>query len=224
MSQLSDNSPKLCKPYLQGRSYVAPYLDPYYQTYVAPQVEKVQPYIDRFESQFYTPAATFTKDKYATYGAHRVDQAQNYMETQWGKTARPQIQKLQGQAKSQYDLHLSPHVKKASDAAGPYYQQTKNGLLEVYHLTLLPTYKAALPYSKQAYAYGQYAVVRVIFPYVRSAKDLGWAFVSRTVWPQVRVLYGDNVEPQLVRIGERLGRHRDQQKIESAVEAFESET
>ena len=41
-------------------------------------MEKVQPYIDRFDSQIYTPVAAFTKDKYATYGAHRVAQAQKY--------------------------------------------------------------------------------------------------------------------------------------------------
>lgn len=199
-------------------------MDPYYQTYVAPQVERIQPYVDRFESQVYTPVSSFTKEKYATYGAHRVDAAQKYLEAEWDRTVRPQIQNVQEQAKSQYDLHLGPHVTKFSDAVAPYYEQTKDSMLEIYHLTLLPTYEAMVPYSQQAYKHGHYTITHIIFPYVRYGKDVSWTFISRTVWPQLRILYGDNVEPQLVRIRERLGRHRDQQKIESVVDALESES
>jgi hypothetical protein len=224
ITKLSDSSPKLCKPYLQARSYAAPYLDPYYQAYVAPQVEKVQPYIDRFDAQVYAPVSTFTKDKYATYGAHRVESAQKYVEAEWDKTVRPQLDNVQAKVKTQYDSHLGPHVKQASDAAAPYYEQAKASMVEIYHLTLLPTYEAVLPYSRQAYKHGNHALVHVVFPNVRAARDVSWAFLSRNVWPQIRILYGDNVEPQLVRIRERLGRHRDQQKIESVVDALPSET
>lgn len=224
ITQLSDSSPRVCKPYLHTRLYAAPYLDPYYQAYVAPQLEKVQPYVDRFDQQLYTPVSTFTKDKYATYGAHRVEQAQKYAEAQWDKTARPQIQNLQAQAEAQYNQHLAPHVNKATVAVSPFYERSRDSLVEIYHLSLLPAYQAALPYARQGYAHGNHVVTRIVFPRVLIAKDIAWKFVSRTVWPQVRVLYGDNVEPQLVRISERLGRYKDQQKMESAVEAMEKET
>lgn len=125
--------------------------------------------------------------------------------------------------KEQYDLYLGPHVQKASDAVAPYYEQTKESMLEIYHLSILPTYEAVLPYSQQAYAHGHHAVTHVIFPYVRYGKDVSWTFVTRTAWPRLRILYGDNVEPQLVRIRERLGRHRDQQKLESVVDALDSD-
>jgi hypothetical protein len=182
---------------------------------VAPQVNKVEPY--------WTPVASFTKEKYATYGAHRVEQAQHIAEGQWDKTVRPRLQILQNQAKGQYKTHLEPHVRKVTDAAAPHYEQVKDSLSEIYHLTLLPTYEAVLPYAHQGYDHGHYAVTRIIFPHVRTAKNIAWSFLSRTVWPQLRILYGDNVEPQLVRIRERLGRHRDQQKVESAVDAVEKE-
>jgi hypothetical protein len=213
----------VCKPYLHARSYVTPYLDPYYHTYIAPQVEKVQPYIDRIDKQVYTPVSTFTKDKYATYGSHRVAQTQKYAEAQWERTVRPQLQKAQTQAKGQYDVYLSPHVKQVSNAAAPYYEQTKDSLAEIYHLTVLPAYEVVLPYSHQAYVYGNHVLAHIVFPHVRSVKDAGWTFITRTLWPQLRVLYGDNVEPQLVRIQERLGRYKDQQKMESAVDALESD-
>ncbi|KAF2714458.1 hypothetical protein K504DRAFT_4450 [Pleomassaria siparia CBS 279.74] len=223
ISQINDTAPQVCKPYLHARAYAAPYLDPYYQAHVAPQVKKIQPYIDRFETQVYTPVSTFTKDKYATYGAHRVEQTQKYIWSEWDRTVHPQLQKAQHQVKGQYDLHLYPHVKKASDAVAPHYERAKDSLVEIYQLAILPTYKAILPYSHQAFIHGNHVLVHVFFPHVRSAKDYTWTFVTRSLWPQVRVLYGDNVEPQLVRIQERLGRYRDQQKMESAVEALESE-
>jgi hypothetical protein len=224
LTQLNDSSPRVCTPYLQGRSYAAPYLDPYYETYVAPYVEKVKPYTDRFEKQVYTPAAKFTNDKYATYGAHRVEQAKKYSGAQWDKTVRPQIQTAQDKVKGQYDLYLASHVKTASDAAAPYYDQLKASLVEIYHLSILPAYETSLPYLRKAHAQGHHVVVDFVFPYVRSAKDATSAFLIRTIWPQVRVLYGDNVEPQLVRISERLGRHRDQQKVESVFDAAESQS
>lgn len=223
ITKLSASSPRVCKPYLHTRAYAAPYLDPYYHTYVAPQLEKVQPYVDRFDQQFYSPVSTFAKDKYATYGAHRVDQAQKYAEAEWARRVQPQIQNLQSQAQAQYNQHLGPYVDKASDAVSPLYEQTKESLAEMYHLSILPAYEAGLPYARQGYAHGHHVVSHIIFPRILMAKDLTWKFISRTVWPQVRVLYGDNVEPQLVRIQERLGRYKDQQKMESVMEAVESE-
>ncbi|KAF2184083.1 hypothetical protein K469DRAFT_689432 [Zopfia rhizophila CBS 207.26] len=224
ISHLSEASPQICKPYLHIRSYVAPYLDPYYQIHIAPQVEKVQPYVDSFDAQVYTPLASFAKDKYSMYGAHRVDQAQKYLEAEWDKTIRPRLENARTRATGQYNLYLAPHIKQASDVVTPYYEQIKDSMLEIYHLTLLPTYEAVLPYSQQGYAHGHHLVVHIIFPHVRSVKDISVKFITRTLWPQLRILYGDNVEPQLVRIRERLGRYKDEKKIESVINAVESET
>jgi hypothetical protein len=216
LHQLNDDSPRVCKPYLQTRSFAAPYLDPYYETYVVPQIEKVKPYT--------TPITTFAQDKYATYGAHRVEHARKYAEAQYDKSIQPQLQNAQKQVKGQYDVYLGPHVKKATDAAAPYYNDLKTSSEEIYHLTLLPAYERSKPYLQQGHAYGHHVLVDIVYPHVHTAKDATWAFLLRTVWPQLRVLYGDNVEPQLVRISERLGRYRDQQKIESVVSSVDAET
>jgi hypothetical protein len=214
----------VCKPYLHARSYATPYLDPYYQAYVAPQLDKVKPYVDRLDQQVYTPVSAFTKDKYATYGAHRVEHAQKYAETQWSRTVRPQINNVQTQTKGQYNQHLAPYVNKASEAVSPFYEQTKTIVVDVYHRNIYPTYQTALPYARQGYSHGNHVVTHYIFPNVLVAKDASWKLISRTLWPQVRVLYGANVEPQLVRIRERLGRYKDQQQVESAAEAFDTKT
>ncbi|KAF1919480.1 hypothetical protein BDU57DRAFT_469568 [Ampelomyces quisqualis] len=222
LTALDDSSPRVCAPYLQARAHAAPYLDPYFDTYVAPYIDKAKPYTDRFEQQVYTPAAKFTADKYATYGSHRVEQAKQYGNAQWDKAVRPQIQLAQAKAKGQYDVYLGPHIKTATTAAAPYYDRMKASLQEIYHLSVLPAYEVSLPYLRTARAQGRHVVVNIVFPHVRSAQDATRAFLMRTVWPQVRVLYGDNVEPQLVRISERLGRYRHHQKVESVVDAIES--
>lgn len=224
MTQLNDSSPRVCSPYLQARAYATPYLDPYYQTYLAPHVEKVKPYANRFERQVYTPAASFTKKQYDTYGAHRIEQVQKQAAASWDKTVRPHLLTAQSAAQEQYDAYLGSYVQKASAAAIPYYSQIKATSYDAYHKSVLPAYEASLPYLRKARVQGRHVIVDVVFPNVRSAKDITWAFLVRNVWPQLRVLYGDNVEPQLVRISERLGRYRDQQKVESVAEAVTSET
>lgn len=224
MTQLDDSSPRVCTPYLQARSYATPYLDPYYQTYLAPHVDKAKPYADRFQRHVYTPAASFTKTQYDTYGAHRVGQAQKQALASWDKTVRPHLETAQTAAQTQYDAYLGHHVKRASLAASPYYDQAKVSSSTIYHKSLLPAYEASLPYLRKARVQGHHVIVDVVFPNVRSAKDITWSFLLRNVWPQLRVLYGDNVEPQLVRISERLGRYRDQRKVESVVDAVDSET
>jgi len=177
--------------------------------------------VDSFDQHVYAPVSSFTKKQYNTYGAHRVEQAQKYAEAEWAKIVYPQVQNAQTKVYAQYNQYLGHHVNKASKAITPFYHQISDSLGEIYHLSILPAYKVALPYARQAYAQGHHLTARIIFPSVISAREASWKFISRTLWPYVRVLYGDNVEPQLVRIRERLGRYKDQQKVESAMESVE---
>jgi hypothetical protein len=55
-------------------------------------------------------------------------------------------------------------------------------------------------------------------PYSQWAWTTTTVFLDRTVWPKLRILYGENVEPQLVRIGERLGRYRDGKKLKAVID------
>lgn len=222
LDDLSDDSPKLCKPYLTVQSHAAPYVEPYYNTYLAPHVEKAQPYIDRFNDQIYTPSAEFVKNTYQTYGAPRVAQTQEFALAEWEKTLKPRLQLAQGQAKAQYDAALAPHVDKLSAAASPYYDQASSIVGETYNSKVVPAYEVVLPHAQNAYEQGRHYAVDVGYPYARwGASSLG-NFLFRQVWPQLRILYGDNVEPQLMRIKERLGRYRDGKKLEAVVESMVS--
>lgn len=204
------------------KSYAAPYIDPYYDTYLAPQVDKARPYVGKFNESVYAPGSAFAKHNYQIYGAPRVAQARKYAEAEWERTFKPQLDAVQTKARAQYEASLGPYVSKASAAVDPYYSMVKSTAVGTYGSMLLPAYTAVTPYAQKAYSHGHNLTVKVVFPYMWQAQRLTFAFVSRKVWPQVRILYGENVEPQLMRISERLGRYKDGKKLEAAFEAIET--
>ncbi|KAK0121967.1 hypothetical protein ONS95_010238 [Cadophora gregata] len=215
---LTDDSPKICKPYFQVRSVIAPHLEPYYNTYGAPYVDAAKPYYATFDKRVISPATALGKK----YGAPRVAQAQAYGQAQWDKNVQPQVQRYQAVLKGKYDQTLGPHVEKAVSAASPYYEIAKTSAQQTYYEQILPTYTAVQPYALQGYGLANDFAINTALPYSKWAWTAGVVFLDRTVWPQIRILYGENVEPQLVRIGERLGRYRDGKKLKAVVENIDS--
>jgi hypothetical protein len=195
------------------RSAVLPHLEPYYNQYAASYVDAARPYYYTLDKRVLAPATVLGKK----YGAPRVAQAQAFGQAQWEKNFQPQVLKYQGIAKEKYDQTLGPHISKAYDSASPYYDIAKNNALQTYYELILPTYNVLQPYAIQSYDFAHVFVVTTAIPYSQWAWSTGVVFLDRTVWPKMRILYGENVEPQLVRIGERLGRYRDG-KIKTAVE------
>lgn len=219
---LNEGSPKVCEPYLSVRSHVAPYLEPYYKSYAAPHVEKVRPYVAKFNQEIYTPSLAYGKQSYDTHGAPRVQQARAYGQEQWANIVKPQIDTAQAQVKKQYDSNLAPQVNKASAAAAPYYAFSRHSISEIYNTYILPTLETSRPYAESTYAFGHKLTVETGLPYAQSAWSSTVVLFDHTIWPKLRVLYGNNVEPQLVRIGERLGRYRDGKKLKAVMEEDDS--
>lgn len=219
---LNEASPKVCKPYLSVRSHVAPYVEPYYHSYAAPHVEKARPYIEKFNREIYTPSLAYGKQSFDAYGAPRVQQVRTYGQDQWVKAVKPQIDAAQANVKKQYDSNLAPQVNKASAAASPYYASSRNSISEIYYTHILPALEASRPYAERTYAFAHKLTVETGLPYAQSAWSSTVVFFDHTIWPKLRILYGDNVEPQLVRIGERLGRYRDGKKLRAVMEEDDS--
>lgn len=211
---VTDTTPKICKPYFQIRDTIKPHLAPYYDTYAAPYVNKAFPYYEILDNKVITPATVYGKK----YGGPRVAQAQAYGQAQWEKAIQPEVTRLSNVAKLQYAKTLGPHVDKAVAATGPYYTIARDNALQTYYGSILPTYNMLQPYAIQAYGYGNDFAVNTGIPYTKWAWASGMVFLDRKVWPRLRILYGENVEPQLVRIGERLGRYRDGKRLQAAVE------
>ncbi|KAH8672014.1 hypothetical protein BGZ60DRAFT_504966 [Tricladium varicosporioides] len=215
---ITDISPKICKPYFQLREVVAPHIEPYYNAYAAQYVDAARPYYKTLDQRIITPATILGKK----YGAPRVAQAQAYGQAQWEKSVQPQVLKYQGIVKAKYDETVGPHIDKAIATASPYYDTAKTNALQTYYGHVLPTYNAARPYAIQGYEILSNFAVDTAIPYSKWAWETGSVFIERTVWPQIRILYGENVEPQLMRIGQRLGRYRDGKKLKAAVDKVES--
>ncbi|KEQ90986.1 hypothetical protein AUEXF2481DRAFT_70539, partial [Aureobasidium subglaciale EXF-2481] len=216
--QLTKDSPNVCEPYFQLRDFALPHLEPYYNAYAAPYVQQARPYFDRVKDQAYVPAAAFAQK----HGAPRLAQAQEYATKEWKRSVHPQLDVARKHALKQYESTLGPHVQKVQDAVSPYYTTVKASASDFYELELLPAYKHTAPYAKKFYGHAHRFSVNTALPYARWGTDLTFAFISRQVWPRIQVLYGENVEPQIFKISQRLGRYRDEKKIEAAIESAES--
>ncbi|KAF9875352.1 hypothetical protein CkaCkLH20_07172 [Colletotrichum karsti] len=203
-----ETSPKICKPYFQLKHAVSPHLEPYYDTYAAPYVEKATPYYNIANERVIVP----TKAYVTKHGAPRVLQAQAYGQAQWDKNIQPQLAVYQKQVQDKYDQAVAPHVAKVSDVVGPYYDIARTNALQTYHDVVLPSYQFVQPYAAQGYDAASQFTTETAVPTAYWAWNKTFVFLDSTVWPQVRVLYVENVEPQLARIGQRLGRYKNKTK------------
>ena len=160
------------------------------------------------------PASAYAHKTYNSYAAPRVDQARDFGLEQWLR-AKPQIDAAQAKVKKQYDSAVAPHVEKASAAAAPYLKTGQQNVVQAYNEKVVPAYTNSQPYLQQVYAKGHSALADYGYPYVTWIWTSSSTFLSRSLWPQIRILYGENVEPQLQRISERLGRYRDGRKLQA---------
>ncbi|EMC93801.1 hypothetical protein BAUCODRAFT_112294, partial [Baudoinia panamericana UAMH 10762] len=214
---IKEGTPALCKPYLQTRDHVTPYAKPYYDDYVAPQLQKVQPYIDQVNTRVVDPGVK----AYRQHGAPIVTRAQKQAVVQWQKTIKPQLEVARQQAGKQYDIYLSPHVKRVQDVVQPYYDSVRTSATDIWELEVEPVYRNTAPYAQKLLTQGQAFAVKTLLPQARYAGTAAWAFGAKQIWPRMQVLYGENIEPQLLRIRERLGRYRDEKRLQAEVKSMD---
>ena len=181
-------------------------------------MNRALPYVEKFNHEIYTPSLAYAKQSYDAYGAPRLQQAREYGEEKWASIVRPQIDTAQAQVKKQYDSNLAPQVNKAFAGAAPFYTSSRNSVSEIYDTHVLPALETSRPYAERVYAFGHRLTVETGLPYARAGWTSTVYFFDHSIWPKLRILYGDNVEPQLVRIGERLGRYRDGRKLKALME------
>jgi hypothetical protein len=198
-----DTSPRICKPYFQLRHAVAPYVEPYYDTYAAPYVDLARPYYSTVDQKVIAPAWGYAKQ----YGAPRVQQVQALGRAQWEKSVQPQVDRYQSLARAQYDEKLAPHIARVSTALGPYCEIARTNSLQTYHELLVPAYQYVQPHLLEGYRATSAFASDTAVPAFAWTWTKTYAFVDGTVGPQIRAVYVENVEPQLVKIGKRLGRY-----------------
>lgn len=215
LDQCDENSPRICRPYFQLKETVAPYLTPYYDAYASPYVELARPYYGAVDRTVLVPAREFI----SVYGAPRLAQVQAVGQAQWEQAVQPYLLKLKSASKDQYDAHLASRVDSARRFLEPYVDIAKTNALQTYHELILPTYETVQPYTLKGYNAISAFATDTALPATAVAWNKTYAFLDGTVWPLLRVFYVENVEPQLVRIGQRLGRHHDTKAKPSMPEA-----
>ena len=208
----NETSPFICKYYFQAKDVVSPHVQPYYDQYAAPYVDIAQPYYDTLNTKVLVPTRSYA----VKYGAPWVNKARNYGLEKWEEIGQPRVQELRDLAQSRYDQSVAPYLAQAGDAVGPYYDIAKSNSLELFHDFLLPSYVVVQPYAAQAYEIASDFTTGTALPTARWAWNKTNAFLDTAVWPQLRIVYLENVEPQLVRIGERLGRYKTKVRSKSS--------
>lgn len=209
LEECDETSPYICKHYFRAKSIVAPHARPYYDKYAAPYVEIAQPYYDTVHANVLVPT-----QKLATrYGAPLVERGQNLVATQWELNGQPHLTRLQVIAKLRHDQFVAPHLERASEALGPYITSVKAGTAHALEAYGVPAYEFVTPYAGMAYGAARHVTLTTVVPTANWAWTSTNSFLDTAIWPQLRLVYQDNVEPQLVRIGERLERYRSKAKL-----------
>ncbi|SPO04582.1 uncharacterized protein DNG_07267 [Cephalotrichum gorgonifer] len=204
LDECDDASPALCKVYFNTRDAVVPHVEPYFDAYAAPYVDKARPYVNTVSTNVVAPARVILE----RYAAPKLQQAKAFAEARWATTGQPQVDEAWEFVTGQYEEKIAPHVEKASQALGPYRAAAEASALETYQDVILPSYEFVRPYAVSAYDIGCTVTTETIVPSAVFAFNKTCTFLDGNVWPHLRAAYSQNVEPQLVRIGERLGRYK----------------
>lgn len=174
-------------------------------------MDVAQPYYETLNSKILVPTRSYA----VQYGAPWVNKARDYGLTQWEKNGQPQLEEFQALAQSHYDQSVAPYLAQAGDAVGPYYDIARTNAFQVFHEFLLPGYVIVQPYAAQGYEIASDFTTGTALPTAWWAWNKTYTFLDTAVWPHLRAVYLENVEPQLIRIGERLGRYKTKVKSKS---------
>ncbi|RGP72339.1 hypothetical protein FLONG3_6823 [Fusarium longipes] len=208
LEECDETSPSICKPYFQLKNTVQPQVQPYYDHYAAPYVELARPYYDTVDSKVWQPTRAYA----VQYGAPWVEKARAHTLAQWEKNGQPQLVKYQALARAHYDQSVGPYVNQASKKVGPYYDVARTNGLQVYYEYLQPGYAYVHPYAVRGYDAASDFTKTTALPTAYWTYNKTYYFLDSNVWPHIRSVYAQSVEPQLVRIGERLGRYKNKSK------------
>lgn len=210
-----DTSPFVCQYYFQAKNTVSPYTQPYYEQFVDPYVELVSPYYETLDSHVLAP----TRGYVVKHAAPWAKKGQEYVLSQWDAKVQPQVTSVREFSQRQYDQSVAPYLTQASISFAPYYEISRTNVLQIFYEFLLPSYEFVQPYAIQGYHTASDFATSTALPATHWAWNKTNAFLDKAVWPQVRALYMENVEPQLVRIGERLGRYKNKAKAKAKSKA-----
>ena len=204
LQSCNESTPNICAPWLRAKSAVQPHLAPYYEAYAEPYLELSRPYYNTALEQVFVPVYKYA----AVHAAPRIEIARQYGQQHWDKELQPQLSLYQKRSQQWYDAAVAPYVERARLVSDPYVQLSKMYASRAYIEKLKPAYDLVFPYAATGYSACADFTTKTIVPSTHQTLTTVYLFLDGIVWPHVRVLYTENVEPKLLKIGERLGRHK----------------
>lgn len=225
---LDEQSPAVCNQYYTAKTYVQPYLEPYYDAYASHYVEKAQPYVSTVKKKVVKPATSVAVQNYQRFAAPQVTKARDYIQAQLDRHVLPHLRRAQESAQIAYAENLAPQVQKVSEVATPYYETARENAVNAHEKHIIPAIAYSQPHVYKAYAVAYKFVLEKAVPSAQHAWSHLIIFVDGTLWPFLKKVYGDNVRPQLVMIGERIAKYQEGRKLQSAMDevdkSFDSTT
>lgn len=198
-----------------------PHIAPYYNTYGAPYVDAVRPYAETINHQVYTPIASFSKSSYQNYAAPRVAQALQAAEDNWDAVVAPKLQSIKAQSLDRFDAAIKPRFAYLESSIVPHYQSAAAYGQFIKDGYIMPTYTRSKPFLEKSYLTFHDFSTQTLIPFTCKAWSSTITFVTGTLRTQITALYTENVEPQLVRIGEKLASYREARNWKPTVDENE---
>ena len=124
----------------------------------------------------------------------------------------------------QYEASIAPHLTKVSSMGLPYYTAGRDNLYTFYNGRLVPAYHSARPYVLSGYGTTHTFLSETALPHVTGAWSSSMNLIYRTLWPKLRVLYGESVEPQIVRIYEKVVNYQDGKKVTAVADEVDAKS
>lgn len=215
-SELNTESPALCGPLHCGIRRIEPVVKPYYDTYAEPYVMLARPY--------YTKTVELNTN-YVVPAGQRAGRAGLAV---YNRFLKPHVDAASVQATKLYDTHvrdhhevLTQHYNHVMQQFNHHYQRARIVALTLYmdHIQpvvvkLEPHYDRSVKYLHSHVCPRVQAYSLQAYYYLESVATRAYAVVA----PKVQEVWDKNVEPQLVKIRERVSlyRHKSQSIVSTA--------
>lgn len=196
-------------------------MSPYYDTYARPYVDQARPYVEVLNQRVYTPISKVAKRGYEKYGAPAWQQARVFGEAQWKAQITPRLEAARVQAHQLYAAQVDPYVQQGLSVVSPYYQKAYGAAKAAYWDQFVPLYTRSQPFIGKTYSTGQQVLTTHVMPGARYTWSSVVYFANSSLWPSVTGLYSEQVEPQLVKIGQRLASYREGKRLRAVVEEMD---
>lgn len=215
-SELNTNSPALCGPLHCGIQRIEPVVKPYYDTYAEPYVMLARPYCTK---------TVELNNNYVVPAGQRVGRAARAV---YNRFLAPHVDTACAKAEELYDTHakehhqvVTQHYNHVMQYANQQYERARIISLTVYMNHVQPVLVKLEPHCDRAVRYlhshvcpRAKAYSLQLYYHIESVISRGYAVIT----PKIQEVWDKNVEPQLVKIRERVSlyRHKSQTIVSTA--------